>query len=221
MLPIFKTLQSLKKARLFSVLLSCALLALLTIFALITLVSWSAAYLSTFEQAWINNIITIAAGLLTGIAGWFILPSLIVLIGSIYQDSIIKKVEHVYYPQTRIPQATSFWPDLIHDIKFTVKAVFFNLCILPLYLLGIGFLGSVILNSYLLGREFFETAAGHYLGKEKAYRLIEKNRLLIYGNGLVITLFSLLPIINIFMPVLGLIYMVHIFHKIYNPKLMP
>jgi CysZ protein len=214
MFPLLKTIQSIKKAGLIPLMIMNAVLAILTVLILASFVTWITSYVATFEQEWLNKSITIGAGLLTGIAGWFMLPSLIIIIGGIFQDTIIKKVEKFYYPHFTDKKVPSSWPDLVHDIKFTLKALLLNILILPLYLFGVGFAASVIMNSYLLGREFFESVAGSHLGKKQAATLFYQKKIFIYSNGLLITLLSLVPIINVFMPVIALVHMIHIFHYI-------
>jgi len=104
---------------------------------------------------------------------------------------VIHRVRNVYYPNSAPIQELKFWPDIWHDIKFTMWALFLNMLVLPLYLFGIGFVVSIVLNGYLLGREFFESAAGYYLGKPKAKELGRQNIRVVYGGGIVITLMTL------------------------------
>ncbi|MCK5091353.1 MAG: EI24 domain-containing protein, partial [Gammaproteobacteria bacterium] len=91
-------------------------------------------------------------------------------------------------------------------------ALFLNIVILPFYLLGIGFIMSIVLNSYLLGREFFESAAGYHSGKPEAMVLGQKNKAVMYGGGFVITCLTLVPVINLFVPVIAIVWMVHVYH---------
>ncbi|MDH3393911.1 MAG: EI24 domain-containing protein, partial [Desulfobulbaceae bacterium] len=97
-------------------------------------------------------------------------------------------------------------------LAFTLRALCLNLLILPLYLVGVGFIASIILNSYLLGREFFEAASGYHLGKPQARKQASRYRGTIYGGGLVITLMTLVPMLNLMMPILATVWMVHVYH---------
>ena len=63
-----------------------------------------------------------------------------------------------------------------------------------------------------LGREFFESAAGYHLGKPQARLLISRNRPAVYGGGLVITIMTLMPFINLMVPILAIVWMVHVYH---------
>lgn len=212
MFPWFKTFNSILKARLLGIMLSCALLAGTLIVLLAALASLAADHLVKIETAWLDSLINWLTGIIVGLGGWFMLPALIVLIAGVFQEKVIDRVERVYYPAEVRKEEPGIWPDLLHDIGFTLKALFLNLLVLPFYLLGVGPVLSIMLNSYLLGREFFEAAAGYHLGKPRARKMEQHHKLTVYGGGLMITLITLFPLINLFIPVIAVIWMVHVYH---------
>ncbi len=214
MFPFAKTLDSVTRAGLPRLMLACAGLALAFVVVLVAVVTSITAYLIHLETGWLDSLVNWLAGGITGIAGWFMLPALIVLISGMFQERTIDRVERAYYPEAVRSREPRFWPDLRHDIRFTVWALFLNLLVLPLYLLGIGFVVSIVLNSYLLGREFFESAAGYHLGKADAKAVGDRNRVAVYGGGLTITLMTLVPVLNLFVPILAIVWMVHVYHGI-------
>ncbi len=212
MFPFARTFSSFTKAKLFGIILLCALLAVITVGLVVVLITSLAAYFTNFETAWLNSIVKWSTGLVSGVFGWFVLPAFMVLFAGLFQEKTINKVEKAYYPDRVREESPGFWPDIAHDIRFTAKALGLNILILPLYLIGIGFIISIILNSYLLGREFFESAAGHHMGKPAARKLGNNNKAAVYGGGFFIVLMSLTPILNIVMPILATVWMVHVYH---------
>jgi len=214
MLPFSKTFNSILKAKLLTIMIACAILAIVLVFILVTAITWISAVIIQIEIGWLDTLVGWLIGLLTGIGGWFILPVLTVLIAGMFQETVIHRVEFVFYPDKVRSESPKFWPDIWHDIKFTIWALALNLLILPLYFVGIGFIASILLNSYLLGREFFESAAGYHLGKPEAKKLGTQNRLTIFIGGLVITLMALIPVLNLFVPIFAVVWMVHVYHKI-------
>lgn len=214
MFPLSKTFASLGRANLLGLIVFCALLALLLAGATVALLTWLASRLVDLQPAWLDTLINLAVGLVGGIGGWFMLPPLMALIAGIFQESIISRVERVFYPEKVRKEPPRFWADLRHDMLFLARALALNLLILPLYLVGIGFVASIALNSYLLGREFFEAAAGYHLGKPAARRLGQRHRLAVYGGGCVITLIGIVPLVNLLMPVLATVWMVHLYHAL-------
>jgi CysZ protein len=213
-----KTLHSISQRGMLGLMLLCAAMAVLVVLALVLGITWLTADLVALERSWLDTAINWVVGLILGIGGWFMLPVLVILISAAFLEITINKVEQSEYPEeTRIEQP-HFWKDLRHDIRFTLKALLLNLLVVPFYFIGVGFLLSVILNSYLLGREFFENAAGYHLGKPRARELGRRHKRLVYGSGLVITLLTLLPVANLFSPIIAVVWMVHVYHGV-NPRL--
>ncbi len=214
MFPLSKTVESIFKAKLLTIMLVCALLAIIFVVILVTAITWISAVLIQIETEWIDTSVGWLIGLISGVGGWFMLPVFTVLIAGMFQESVIHRVEFVFYPDKARSESPKFWPDIWHDIKFTIWALTLNIIILPLYFVGIGFIVSILLNSYLLGREFFESAAGYHLGKPKTKNLGSQNRFTVLIGGLVITLLALIPVLNLFVPIFAIVWMVHVYHQI-------
>ncbi len=218
MYPFKKTITSLKKANLLGLMFICAALAISVVLLAVGIVTWSTDHLVNLEKGWLDSLVNWLVAAVTGVGGWFMLPALTVLIAGAFQEKTISLVERSHYPDKMRKEEPQFWPDVAHDVKFTLLALFLNVLILPFYLFGIGFVLSVALNSYLLGREFFEGAAGYHLGKGKAKSLIPNNKGAVYGGGLVITLLTLVPVANLIVPIFAIVWMVHVYHGL--PKKM-
>lgn len=207
-----RTARSITRAGMLGLMLLCAVSALVVVVALVSGITWLTANLVSVQWQWLDISINWLVGIVLGVGGWFMLPVLVVLISGAFQETTIHRVERLEYPQEMRSGEPHFWPDVLHDIRFTLKAAVLNLLILPFYLIGIGFVLSVLLNSYLLGREFFESAAGYHLGKPKAREIGRSHRMLIYTSGLVLTLLILIPGINLFAPIVAVVWMVHVYH---------
>jgi CysZ protein len=214
MYPLIKTFVSVKKANLLSLMIMCALLAVVVVLGAVGGATWITSRFVVIERGWLDTLFNWTVGVITGIGGWFMLPVLTVLISSLFIDTAIERVERVYYPDATRSQVLAFWPEFLHDLKFTGWAVCLNMLILPLYLFGIGFAASILLNSYLLGREFFESAAGYHLGKASARALGLRHKKAVYGGGFVITVTAIVPFLNLFVPILAIVWMVHVYHSI-------
>ncbi len=214
MYPFIKTFLSFKKANLFGLMFLCAVLAIAIVVGAVVGITWMTAHFVNIERGWLDTLINWIAGILTGVGGWFMLPVLTVLIAGLFQEKVIQRVDSLFYPDAVLHENLNFWHELWHDIKFTAWALFLNLLVLPFYLFGIGFLVSIVLNSYLLGQEFFEAAAGYHIGKENAKELSKQYRRVIYTGGFVITLMTLVPLLNLIVPVFAVVWMVHVYHNI-------
>lgn len=197
--------------------LFCAFLALTVVVLLVGGLTWLTADLVHVKWGWLDTSINWFTGIVLGIGGWFMLPALVVLVAGVFQEVTISQVEKIEYPDKTREDEPHFWPDVLHDIRFTVKAILLNMLVLPFYLVGIGFFLSIALNSYLLGREFFESAAGYHLGKPEARQIGRKHRKTIYSSGIILTLLTLVPLVNLFVPVIAIVWMVHLYHSLNSP----
>ncbi|MCX5883225.1 MAG: EI24 domain-containing protein [Deltaproteobacteria bacterium] len=214
MYPLIKTIVSIKKANLLGLMLACALLAVVVTVGAVGSVTWITDRFITIERGRLDTLLNWVVGVLTGIGGWFMLPVLTVLISSLFQETAIQRVERVYYPDATHREVLKFWPEIWHDLKFTGWALCLNILLLPLYMFAIGFVASILLNSYLLGREFFESAAGYHLGKTNARTLGLQHRKVMFGGGFMITVMAIVPFLNLFVPILAIVWMVHVYHYI-------
>ncbi|RLA06648.1 MAG: hypothetical protein DRQ51_08670 [Gammaproteobacteria bacterium] len=217
MYPFILTFQSIIKAKLISLLLLSVIVAVVLILSVVFFATYISADLVSLDDSWLDQAFTWFAGLIFGVVGWFMLPAFVPLIAGMFQEKVIYKVHKHYYPNYLNQDDIKFWPDFIHDLKFTLKSLLLNLIILPLYLIGIGFVVSIILNSYLLGREFFESAAGYHMQKNKAQLFGNQNKAAVYGGGLVITGMTLTPVLNLFVPIIATVWMVHVYHSLKKP----
>ena len=215
MFPITKTVRSFSEAKIKRYIIYDILIAILIggIFTYLSI--YYSNKFANIETSWLNSIFSYFTGTMAIIISWFMLPILVPLIAGFFEEMVIKKVEDNCYPENKTRDA-KFWPDMIHDIKFTFLSLFLNILIIPFYFLGIGFIISILLNSFLLGTEFFEIAAGYTLGKKEASKLRKKNRFKVYTGGLIITLITLVPILNLTVPIIATVWMLHLYHNIEN-----
>ncbi len=214
MFPFIKTLRSIFNARLLGLMLLSAILGIIVVILAVVSISWISANMIEIETEWLDTLVSGIISIISGISGWFMLPAVVVLIAGMLQEIAISRVEAESYPQLQRQERPKFWPDALHDIKFVLWALFLNILVLPFHLIVIGFFISVALNSYLTGREFFEMAAGYHIGKPQAHKLMRHNRLAVYIGGFVITLMAAVPLLNLFVPIVAVVWMVHVYHQI-------
>ncbi len=123
-------------------------------------------------------------------------------------------IEREDYPQLP-PAQPPFWPTLLQDVMFSLKAIGLNLICLPLYfspLFGLALYYG--LNGYLLGTQFFRMAAGRRASQADAERLRRSARFSIVSAGVAISFCSTIPVINLVAPLLGVAVMLHLFHAL-------
>ncbi len=214
--PVYKTARSLTGRDLLFLTLASAFTGLIVVVfsAMALTLLWSRV--THFSLPYADTVTNILMAGVFSVAGWFMLPTLVVFIVGLFQDTVVHRIEKKDYPDAMGSFENRIWRDLTHDLRFTLKALALNLIILPFYFFAVGPVLSMILNSYLLGREFFETAASYHMNKSEAWQLGKKNKKAVFFGGLLITVLTLIPIVNMIAPVFALSYMVHVFHALNN-----
>lgn len=194
---------------------------------LVYVLSWGA--LSWILSAVINSYIgtTGAQGFITHLLGsaggmviaWFFFPLLYPILISFFDDKMADIIEHEDYPQ--LPSAIPpFWPTVLHDVSFSLKAVGLNILCLPLYLIPlVGIAVYYGLNGYLLGTQFFRIVAGRRVSVAEGTALQKKAYYPIMLTGVAISFFSTIPLLNLAAPLVGIAAMLHLFHALHGtPK---
>ena len=149
---------------------------------------------------------------------WFFFPLLYPILLSFFDDRIAEVIEKNDYPQLQTAQPP-FWPTVLHDALFSLKAVLLNILCLPLYFIPpLWVLVYFGMNGYLLGTQFFRMAAGRRVSGQQAKELQHKASGLVFIIGVIIVFCSTIPFLNLAAPVLGIATMLHLFHALSGTK---
>jgi CysZ protein len=160
-----------------------------------------------------HGVAVVAAGALMLLIGWLLWRVIAVSILWFFADDIVEAVETRHYPAYAVmgvrPGAAQSATMALGSIG---RAIGYNLLALPVYLLllftGIGSAAAFLLvNSLLLGRDLQEMVAARH-GRDKA-AFGRFPRLML---GLAGTLGMLIPVINLFVPVVATAMAVHMAH---------
>lgn len=198
----------------------------LTVLVLVGL-SWGAGWLASMiptdlGEWWLVGQVTLPSSGLQGLAVgavilasvFLMIPVAAVVIGFFLED-IAEAVEARHYPHLPPASPPGHLANLLNALRFFVVVVVANLLALILYLLS-GPLAPVIfylVNGYLLGREYFELVAARRMPLREAVALRRRNRLRVWLAGILMAIPLTIPIMNLFVPVLGVATMTHQFHR--------
>ena len=89
-----------------------------------------------------------------------------------------------------------------------------NIAVLPLVFTGIGALALIVANAYLLSREFFEMIAMRHMAVDEARLLRRENTPRIFAAGFVPAVLSIIPVVNLVVPLFATSYFTHIFKQV-------
>ncbi len=215
----FKAMRDLFSPEFRSVLLRAVGMALLLFTAILVGVEVLLGHLSTIPWAWAETLAAIGAGLVLVVAFFFMMSPVVAIFAGLFLDNIAARVEQRHYPQDAAGTPLSGTRAMSTSLQFAGLVLLVNLAALPLIFTGIGAAALVTINAYLLSREYFEMIAMRHLPVEDARRLRKQNATAIFAAGFIPALLSLVPIVNLVVPLFATSYFVHIFKR--APALSP
>ena len=135
---------------------------------------------------------------------------------SLFLDTVADAVEDVHYPHLSQAPRTPFLEGVKESIVFLGVLIGANLLALILYLF-LPFFAPLIfwlLNGFLLGREYFQLVAVRRLGRAGAHEMRARHSGQIWMAGALMAVPLSVPVVNLFIPVLGAATFTHLFHRL-------
>jgi CysZ protein len=174
------------------------------VLSFVTLVPWP----------WLQTTIALGTGLGLLAAFFFLAGPVVAMFAGLFLDRIAEKVER-HYPRDVRGKTLAMVPAFFFGLKFAVVALLTNIIVLPLiFFAGFGAVLLVIANAYLISRQYFEMAATRFMSPRAASDLRKKNGRMLFLAGVIPALISLIPIVNLIVPLFATSYFVHIFKKV-------
>lgn len=187
----------------------------LTVLMLIAL--WSGlqgmlALFLTLSIPWLETLITIMAGLGAFIALAFLIVPITSIVAGLFLDDIAEIVETDQYPIDPAGKPLPMGESMVQALRFALVVAAVNIGVFLLILLpGINIAAFFIANGYLLGREYFELAAGRHMRRAEVIELRQAKSGKVFLAGLVIAGFLSIPLLNLLTPLFATAFMVHVF----------
>jgi CysZ protein len=147
------------------------------------------------------------------IALLYLLPAISAIVAGYFLDDVAEVVEHQDYPADPPGRALPFGTSILYGLRFAGLSLLVNLvALLLLFIPGINIGVFFLANAYLLGREYFELAAGRFWSPDDVARLRTEHRGTVMAGGAVLAGLVLVPVVNLITPIFGAAMMVHL-HK--------
>jgi CysZ protein len=151
------------------------------------------------------------AGLLIALV--YALPAVSALVAGFFLDEAADIVERTDFAGEAPGRALPAGRALLYGLRFAGLALLVNLAALTLFFVPVVNLAAFFAaNAYLLGREYFEMAAGRYRSMPEAAAMRREHRPTVLLAGAMMAGLVLVPIVNLLTPLFGIALMVHI-HK--------
>lgn len=199
--------------------LTLLLLVLITI-AFASLVGWITPDTLTLwgehEITWVGDFFSIAAVLAMMLLSVFLMVPVASAFTGFFLEDVAAAVEARHYPDLPQPPRIGFHETLRDSLNFFGVLVAVNVVALLLYFVVGPFAPILfwVVNGYLLGREYFQMVAMRRLGRQGATRLRKRYSGQVWLAGLLMAVPLSLPLINLFIPVLGAATFTHLFHRL-------
>lgn len=134
----------------------------------------------------------------------------------LFLDTVAGAVEARHYPHLPPAPPSPLMDGIIDALNFTGILIALNFLGLILWFFVGPFAPLLfwVLNGYMIGREYFQMAAMRRIGRAAAHRLRRANRLTVTLAGMLMAAPLMLPLVNLFIPVLGAATFTHIFHRL-------
>jgi uncharacterized protein involved in cysteine biosynthesis len=133
-----------------------------------------------------------------------------------FLDDVAVAVESRYYPQLPPAQSIPFGEAMRDSIAFLGVVIAVNLVAIVLYFF-VGPFAPVmfwIVNGYLLGREYFQLVAMRRVGRDGARAARRRHMSKIWLAGTLMAAPLSVPIVNLFVPILGAATFTHLYHRL-------
>ena len=142
---------------------------------------------------------------------WLFVPVALV-IATFYLEPVAAAVDARYYAALPPPRGASWTSQSWDGLALGGRVLLLQLVLLLLAFLvpGIGWALGLLLAGWAIGRGLFVAVAMRRMDRATATRLYARRRLPVLFSGVALALASSVPLLNLFVPVLGIAVMVHI-----------
>lgn len=168
------------------------------------------------EVTWVGSLLNWGGLFLILFFSTFLMVPVASAITSMFLDEVADAVEARHYPGLPPSPPPSFWEAFKDTVNFLGVLIAANTIALVLWVFFLP-LGPFIfwgLNGYLLGREYFQIAAIRRVGRAKARALFKQHRMKIWSAGILMAVPLTIPLLNLFIPILGAATFTHQFHRV-------
>ncbi|WP_337876579.1 EI24 domain-containing protein [Elioraea sp.] len=192
------------------------LAAALVFAALVGFGVWLVGLAATGEGGWLDRLVSALGGVAAVlVAGLLFGPASLAVAGLLLED-VAAAVEARHYPFLAPATPASWWSQVVAGLRVALRVLVMSVLALPLVLVlpGIGSLLWLAVSAYALSREYFELAALRRMDAAAARTLRRRHRFRVWLAGLPAAALMLVPVANLFAPVLGAAAFTHVFHGV-------
>jgi uncharacterized protein involved in cysteine biosynthesis len=168
------------------------------------------------EVRWVSDLLSFSSFFLMFFLSIFLMVPVASAITSMFLDEVAQAVEDRHYPHLPAVPGVSFGDALRDTVNFLGLLIVANLLAIILYVF---FAPAALfifwgLNGFLLGREYFMLAAMRRIGRKGAKELRSKHMGKVWMAGILMAMPLSVPLLNLFIPILGAATFTHLYHML-------
>jgi uncharacterized protein involved in cysteine biosynthesis len=188
--------------------------ALLAFLALVGLADWGIASL-VGGDGWLAKLAGLFGGLLVLVSAvWLFVPVTLAIAG-LFLDEVAAAVEHRYYSSLPPADGSGLHQQIWAGLKLGLQMLGLTLLVMPFALLlpPFGAAAFWAVAAVSLGYGLFDGVAQRRMSVEQSRQLRRRMRWSVLSVGGVLAALSLVPLVNLLVPVLGTAAMTHLLHR--------
>jgi uncharacterized protein involved in cysteine biosynthesis len=188
--------------------------ALLAFLALVGLADWGVASL-VGGDGWLARLAGLFGGLLVLVSAvWLFVPVTLAIAG-LFLDEVAAAVEHRYYSFLPPADGSGLHQQIWAGLKLGLQMLGLTLLVMPFALLlpPFGAAAFWAVAAVSLGYGLFDGVAQRRMSVEQSRQLRRRMRWSVLVVGGVLAALSLVPLVNLLVPVLGTAAMTHLLHR--------
>jgi uncharacterized protein involved in cysteine biosynthesis len=166
------------------------------------------------DGGWIASIADMGSPIIAGLLAYFLFPVVTTSFLALFLERIARIVEEQHYPNLPPAAGLPFLSSLLVTVRFIATLISTNVLLLILLPFPPAYAPAwLIINGWLIGREYFEQVAMRRLSRRNADQLRKHRAGQILATGIVLTLLLSIPLFGLVLPVFATCVMVHRFHE--------
>ena len=170
-----------------------------------------AGWLIDSPYPWLDTSLTVLTGIGVFVGLGFLVAPVMSLFAGLFLDEVAELVERTGYPNDRPGKSQPLGVALKETLVFVGVVIVGNIVALLLLLVpGVNVVAFVVVNGYLLGREYFEAVAMRFGTPEEARALRRANAVTVFLAGLLVAAVLAIPLVNLLTPLFATAFMVHL-----------
>ena len=212
--PLLRAAAQLDDPVFLGVVLRSLALSLLLFLAILAGVVWGVQELVTAPgwPVWLAWLAAILGGAGTAFLSVYLFVPAALLVATLYMDRIADAVDQRFYPELPRPRGAPLtvqaWDGAVLGLQVLGLQVV-ALVLLP----GVGLVLGWIITGWAIGRGLFVGVAMRRMTRREALALYDSRRLTVLVQGAALAAASIVPLLNLFVPVLGTAAMVHVLNR--------